>query len=557
MRILLSRSLRRSVQPIPSGYTRALAALPAILKHILRSCFRAARARAVEHALRPSGWKMARVPGMSANRSRGFFAIFPIILLFLCGCTPYGQSAVKEAPPLPTAKIMKQMDRPASPLLQHRERCLTLERAIDEALRASPEMEEISQRIGAAKEQVKQADALFYPSVSASEDYTDTDNIVYGLMNTINQRNFDIARASSIRSINDLTTMQNFSSQIQGEWVLYHGGTRFQGRKAAIANRYAREEELKAERNQLVARVTETYFNWLKAIMFISVAKRALKAAETDERMGEAGLKAHTVLESDVLRLRVRTAAARDRLLSARIAARKLQAALECLLARDISPKEIPDLSQYSVSPAPTEPENTEALVKTALNRRPEMASIREMIASARAMVKSAKGGYLPRFGINASYEVDSENLWGGGDSWLFGAEATWPLFQGGITRAKVQEAQCRLEELKARGKQVALDIALEVQQAALGVQEATDKLVVARERKKWAEKSLHVVRSLYRNQHATLDTLLLAEVAWNKAEVSYTAAVFDTQIARALLKKSLGEFADGLMEAGRAGPAG
>lgn len=120
-----------------------------------------------------------------------------------------------------------------------------------------------------------------------------------------------------------------------------------------------------------------------------------------------------------------------------------------------------------------------------------------------------------------------------------------------------MQEAQCRLEELKARGKQVALDIALEVQQAALGVQEATDKLVVARERKKWAEKSLHVVRSLYRNQHATLDTLLLAEVAWNKAEVSYTAAVFDTQIARALLKKSLGEFADGLMEAGRAGPAG
>ena len=108
--------------------------------------------------------------------------------------------------------------------------------------------------------------------------------------------------------------------------------------------------------------------------------------------------------------------------------------------------------------------------------------------------------------------------------SWLVGVDATWSLFEGGATLSKIREARVRLKEIEARGEQMALDIALEVHQATLAVKETAEKIWVAAERRKWAEKALQDVQRRYRNQMATVDTLLQSEVAFNQADVSYTA---------------------------------
>ncbi len=131
----------------------------------------------------------------------------------------------------------------------------------------------------------------------------------------------------------------------------------------------------------------------------------------------------------------------------------------------------------------------------------------------------------------------------------MVGLQATWNLFQGGHTLSKIREASARLREMEARGEQVALDIALEVHQAVLGVQEAAEKIHVARERRQWAQRALEEVRVQYRNQAVTVDALLQSDVEWNRAEVSYTAALFDGKIAQTALRQALGDFV-GWMEA-------
>jgi outer membrane protein TolC len=127
----------------------------------------------------------------------------------------------------------------------------------------------------------------------------------------------------------------------------------------------------------------------------------------------------------------------------------------------------------------------------------------------------------------------------------MVAVQVTWPLFEGGVTYSKIREARARLKELEARGEQLALDIALEVTHAVLAVEEATEKIHVADERRIWAQKALEEIRYLYRSEAATVDTLLQTELAWNEAEVSYAGAVFEGKIAQALLKRSLGDFAD------------
>ena len=292
--------------------------------------------------------------------------------------------------------------------------------------------------------------------------------------------------------------------------------------------------------------MTETYYRWLQALGFIGVAEKALESANTDVRLAEARLEAEMALASEIMRLKARRAEVRGNLVTARTGARRLQAALERLLARPLSADEIANPVPGGWSPPPNaQTENPESLMKQALAKRPEMATVRALIRAARQRVLSARGGLLPRLGTSAQYEWDSEDFGETADSWMVGVQATWTLFQGGMTLSKIGEARMRLREIESRGEQVALDIALEVHQATLAVQEAAEKIQVAHEQSSWAQKALEEVRQLYRNQMVTVDALLQAEVSRNQAEVAYTAALFDGKIAQALLRKSLGDFAD------------
>jgi outer membrane protein TolC len=170
---------------------------------------------------------------------------------------------------------------------------------------------------------------------------------------------------------------------------------------------------------------------------------------------------------------------------------------------------------------------------------------VQALVFAARERIRIKRGELLPSLDVQSNYQWDSEDLNGGGDSWMLGIRATWALFEGGMRLSKIREAEAHLRELQARGRQIALDIALEVHQAALGVQEAAEKIQVAEDRKQWAQQGLNEVRNLYQNQVVTVDALLQAEVAWNRAEVAYTAALFDGMIAQTALRQTLGEFAD------------
>jgi outer membrane protein len=461
----------------------------------------------------------------------------------LAACSANSVTAPREQLPLPREEILKRWQTRATRNPELQQGPLTLDRAIEEALTASPELEQIRQRISAAAEQVRQADSTFYPRLVVSEEYNITNNPVFALMDIFNQRRFqpDI-------DFNNPGTQQNFGTGIRGEWSLFEGGRNWYDRKAAAAHRRSVGAELRAARNQMVAKVTEVYYQWLQALAFTGVAEQALGSAQTDERLGEARVRAETALPSEVLRLRARRAEAHGNLVTAQTNARKLQAGLERLIGRPIQPAEVPDpgIIVAAVQVADLQKDSGQ-MVEVALDKRPEMAAVRSLIEAARERVRSSQGGLLPRLGTNAQYALDSQNLGTFADSWFVAVQATWPLFEGGLSISRIQEARSRLREIEARGEQIALDIALEVSQATMAVREAAEKIQVAEERKRWAEKALSEVRQIYSKQAATVDSLLQAEVAWNQAEVSYTAALYEGKIAQGFLRRALGDFADGM----------
>jgi outer membrane protein len=459
-----------------------------------------------------------------------------LLVLAGAGCSP----AARHDAANPAERVKSTMvQRHPAPPAQTATGKLTVEQAIGEALSASPELGQIQARIQAADELVNQAKSGFYPSLVLAADFSETDNSMYAMMYIINQR-----RLQPNANFNNLGQQHDLSTQLQGQWTVFEGGARVHNENAAEDQRQATEAELSAARNQMVATVVQTYYQWLQALSFVGVAQRSLESAQIDEKLAQSRVQAEVALASELLRLKTATAEAESQQVTAHTSAHRLQAAMERLLARHIAPIETPDANAtLETADVETLAGDPNRLVEQALERRPEMAAAAAMIQAADERVQAAKGQSLPRVSLHGSYGLDSEDLHSGANSWMAGIAATWPLFEGGAISSRIREAKSNLMQMQRRGEQVALDIALEVQQSALAVQEAAQKVQVAARQQEYARRSLDEVRRQYENQTVTVDALLHAEVAWNRAEVGYTSAVFDARITQAQLRRALGDF--------------
>ncbi len=429
-----------------------------------------------------------------------------------------------------TRRVEAPAPRPIGPL--------TVDRAIAEALAASPQLAQMESRLAAAVEQVKLAEAGFYPRLVLSNDYTRTDNPVYAMMAIINQRGLTPGI-----NFNDPGAQSNFSTQLQAQWSVFDGGQTYYGRQAAAQQAKGAEASLAAERNQLVSTVAQVYYQWLQATTFIMVAEQALHSARTNEQLAEARVAAQVSLESDLLRLKAARAEAEGQLLSSQGSASRLQAALERLLVRHIVAEEAPALD---LNPGEPSVSTTDAnvLVATALAQRPEIEAAAAMIEASADQVKAARAGTLPSVIVHGNIEWDREDLSGAKNSWLAGVSVPWPLFEGGATQARLRQARANLAEMRARGEQVALDIALDVHQAAVAAREAQQRVGIARQQLDFARQSHLDVRTQFQNQTATIEGLLQSEVAWQRAEAGYAAAAYEAKVAQAVLRRALGEFA-------------
>lgn len=457
-----------------------------------------------------------------------------IVAVCTAGCQAPQAEVFKTAASLRTA-VTQRMEAPAPGPLG----VLTVDRAIAEALAASPQLAQVQSRVAAAAEQVRMAQAAFYPSLVLANEVTRTDNPVYAMMAIINQR-----RMEPTINFNDPGAQSNLSTQVQAQWSVFDGGRSTYNRQAAARQEIGAKAALAAEQNQLVATVSQVYYQWLQARTFIAVAQQALNSARTNEQLAQARVAAQVSLESDLLRIKAARAEAEGQLLSAQTSAGRLQAALERMLVRHIAAQEVPEVDLGPDQPeiASTDPN---ALVAQALAQRPEIEAAAALIAAASDQVGAARAGHLPSVLVRGQVQWDGEDLSDREDSWLAGVSVPWPLFEGGATQARLRQARANLREMQARGEQVALDIALDVHQAALTCREAQQRVEIARQQLDFARQSHRDVQTQYQNQTATVEALLQSEVAWQRAEAGYAAAAYDAKVAHAMLRRALGEFAD------------
>jgi outer membrane protein len=401
---------------------------------------------------------------------------------------------------------------------------LTLRQAVNIALEKNPRRKAALADIRAASADVKQARSLLYPHVTFSETATDGNDPVYVFGSKLRQQNFS-ASDFAFNVLNTPAPFGNFSTRFGGAWNLFDSFASWRSVNRAERVKDATDRQLERTGQEIVFRVTDSYYAVLLAKKQLEVAEQAMQTAQAILERSKNRFESGIVVESDSLSAQVRLATRKQELIRAQnnlaMARAQLSAAMGLSTQSDFEPSDA--LAERNLPATPLE-----ELEKQAIEMRPDLKRLRSEEAAQQQSVSIAKSSFGPRVNAFADWEADNPTLIasGGGNNWLAGIEVQFDLFEGGAKQAQLSRERA-MQEKVAAVKEMATDAArLEVRRAYYDVDATRQQLEVARATIAESQESLRINQDRYEAGLSTVTDLLAAEEVARRTQADYWETV-------------------------------
>lgn len=352
---------------------------------------------------------------------------------------------------------------------------LDLETAQKIALADNPSLAAAAERVEQARQRVKQAKAMYYPTLALngstgttvlSETYSTTQSTLYGY---------------EVDSDKD-----NYQLSLVANWLIFDG---FSRKFTNLLAKYSGEETEQAHRDGqriLLQSVAESYYNAHLALYSITIAQanmdfnqQQLDEAQIRYEHGSSAL-------SNVLNFKVQINKAKTTLLTARRDYEIGRYGLAVLLGRDdaILPKHI-KLAELNM----LEKENfyaaqVDTLVTTAIELRPDLQQSELRVKQSEAAIGNAEAPLYPTFGLQGSLNGDrSEDAYLEGDDFgsTIALSLSYNLYRGGSDKAKFVESKAAKREASRSFEQQKNLLHGEVRQSYANLKLAQEQLVLQR----------------------------------------------------------------------------
>ncbi len=415
---------------------------------------------------------------------------------------------------------------------------LTMDEAIATALRNSKTLRINVEAIQKARGKVNEAKSAYVPTASSDAQVIRLDE---GSSATFSTGTGSMTIPLAKETQKQLTVTATLPIDIMGEIKAAVDASQF----SLIATRL----DYDRARNQLVSDVKSAYYNVLRAKAFQSVAEQALKNAEDRLSTADAYLRAGTGTKFDVLRAETEVANARQNVIAARNKVTLAVASLNNTLNLDQNtPLEVGDVTGSDQAPV----KEFGQAVDEAYKQRPELMQADAYIGAAEKGIHLAKRSWLPSAGLawSFSYTPDAGGFSPKETSWTAVAKVTIPIFDGGVSASRMQQAKADLNSAKLQKLQAQDGVALETRQAYLNVVEAQDRLDVTSKALAQAEESYRLAQVRFKagvTQAAGGSPLLEisdAQTALTQAQSNRINAQYDLQDAIAKLERAMGRYA-------------
>ena len=322
---------------------------------------------------------------------------------------------------------------------------LTLDQAIDTALRNNPGLKAADAQIEVADAGVLRSVSGFLPRVTASETWSRTNNPLMALGTKLNQ---EIVTPADFNPavINDPDLISNYNTRLAVMQPVFSGGKEYIGRKQARLAREASVQDRERTRQETIYNVVKAYYGVLLAEELHKVALQSLETSEANVKLAQARYTAGAALQSDLLRAKVQRAEVREMVTRSRNGVKLATAALNFAMG---VPQGIENDYSGTLS-AQDVKTDINAVLDEAAAKRPDLMSMELNLRNAEKSVTMARSDYMPNLNLMGQMDWNSDKIAGtDAKSWAVMAVLQWNLFDGLVTRSKVKEALATSSRMK------------------------------------------------------------------------------------------------------------
>jgi len=354
----------------------------------------------------------------------------------------------------------------------------------------------------------------------------------------------DPATGVLIHGISGIDVSKYYSASLGASQSWSLGGYNFYEIREKDASKNSIKNSYELTRQELIFSVKQAYFDVLKAQMLLEIQKEALKRADEQLKIAQTRYELGAASYSDVLKAKVLHGDVKLALITAENTVKLAKASLNSWMGQDVN-------APIEVEENLTKPgfghSYEEALDKAMLDN-PSLNKAKFDLNSAKAQFGMARSGFFPTFGVSGSYSWSNENLdelknirrrdYG----WSLSASVSFNIFDNFSKNYNLSYAKANRNSAHENYYQTKRDVALELKQAFLNVEEAQQKIDLSEEKVASAREDLDLVQEKYNLGSASILELLDAEVSFKQSESDKVEALYDYNLAVAQFEKAMGK---------------
>jgi outer membrane protein TolC len=413
----------------------------------------------------------------------------------------------------------------SSPLVaqQPQERTVTLEEAVQLALRSSPVIVQREGAIATAESSERTALGAFLPTLSLSSGTSRSSTSRFDPNN-----NITVTGSSS-----------SYSASLSSGLEIFDAGRRFASRSQAQAQTRNAEAQLTEQRFQVTLQVKQAYFNVIRADETIRSSEAALQRADQGLRAAIQRKQVGSATISDSLRSQLELIQAQQTLLQARNSRRDAGYRLGVLIGYDGAVGADPGTSTEPRPLALTDDE----LIRMAMEQSPTVRTAAASVDQQNAAVRVARTQYFPilRASGGLSWSNDQAQLDGGRRSWNTGLSLSYNVFNGFSREDANERARVNARNAQATFEDARRQASANVRSAIDAVRLAEQQITIAQEGLRVAEEDLRVQQTRYELSASTILERITSQEAVVRAELTLIGARYDYLVARAELEALVG----------------
>jgi len=424
-----------------------------------------------------------------------------------------------------------------SPGVSAAEKVFTLDESIETALKQSVLIRAAQEGVLGAEAQKKEAFTGFLPKLSTSYSYTRFNVNPYL---TVPAGAFGPGTPASTITAG---TQDNYTWATEVRQPLFAGGGIAANYEASkIGHDISRMDEATVIQD-IIQEVKVSYFNILKAEKLLGVARQSLEQLQAHRNVAQNFFDVGLIPRNDLLQSEVQVANGEQFLIRMENGVELAKSKFNTILRRNINePVQVEDILAYRPYDL-----GIENCIKAAMEKRPELKSQMLKVDQAKSLVKAARSDFFPTLSAVGHYERvgDTPGVAGtpfkDSENWYVMGVASWTFWEWGKTKYRVDASRSRENQSMDLLNNIRDQVALEVKNAYLVMQESEKQVMVAKKAIEQAQENFRINEERYREQVATSTDVLDAQTLLTRAKSDYANALSEYNISHVRLERAMG----------------